>query len=75
MIASATPRDRSDIHALLEQVHLPIDGVDAHLPTMLVARADGRVVGTAALELYVDGACSGPLRSTRVGKASGSGIN
>jgi len=63
MIASATPRDLPDIHSLLTQVHLPIEGVDAHLPTMLVAREDGRLVGTAGLELYADGAL---LRSVAV---------
>src|SRR5262249_21525770 len=56
MIESATERDVPEILALLERLHLPIDGVDEHLATMLVAREGGHVVGTAALELYADGA-------------------
>jgi len=63
MIESATERDVPEILALLERLHLPIDGVDEHLATMLVAREGGHVVGTAALELYADGAL---LRSVAV---------
>jgi amino-acid N-acetyltransferase len=63
MIESATDRDLPEIHALLERLHLPLDGVDEHLPTMLVARDGEQVVGTAALELYADGAL---LRSVAV---------
>ena len=37
---------------LLEEVGLPPDGLANHLSTTLVARGDGRVVGSAALELY-----------------------
>jgi len=63
MIESATERDLPEIRALLELLHLPLAGVDDHLPTMLVARNDGQIVGTAALELYADGAL---LRSVAV---------
>ena len=63
MIESATRRDLPEIRALLDLVHLPLAGVDEHLPTMLVAREDGRIVGTAALEMYADGAL---LRSVAV---------
>jgi amino-acid N-acetyltransferase len=63
MIESATARDLPEIRALLEQLHLPLAGVDEHLPTMLVARIGEQVVGTAALELYSDGAL---LRSVAV---------
>jgi amino-acid N-acetyltransferase len=35
---------------------VPPDGVDDHVKTMLVAREDGHLVGTAGLELYDDGA-------------------
>jgi amino-acid N-acetyltransferase len=37
---------------LLEEARLPPDGLANHLSTTLVARRDGRVVGSAALELY-----------------------
>ena len=63
MIEPATDRDLLEIRSLLQRLHLPLDGVDDHVGTMLVAREDGRVVGTAALELYADGAL---LRSVAV---------
>ena len=63
MIEPATERDLPEIRALLERVHLPLAGVDEHLPAMLVARERGQIVGTAALELYADGAL---LRSVAV---------
>jgi amino-acid N-acetyltransferase len=63
MIESALPRDLPAIRALLERVQLPLAGVDEHLRTMLVAREGEQIVGTAALELYEDGAL---LRSVAV---------
>ena len=48
---------------MLERLHLPLDGVDEHVQTMLVAREGEQIVGTAALELYADGAL---LRSVAV---------
>ena len=36
--------------------HLPLDGVDAQLPTMVVAKDGSGVVGAAAVELHADGA-------------------
>lgn len=63
MIESATPRDLPEIRALLERLHLPLAGVDDHLATLLVAKEGGRLVGTAALELYADSAL---LRSVAV---------
>jgi N-acetylglutamate synthase-like GNAT family acetyltransferase len=38
MIESATEGDLPEIRAVLERLHLPLAGVDEHLPTMLVAR-------------------------------------
>jgi amino-acid N-acetyltransferase len=63
MIESATERDLPEIRALLERLHLPLAGVDEHVPTMLVARDGEQIVGTAALEMYADGAL---LRSVAV---------
>ena len=63
MIESATTRDLPEIRALLERLHLPLAGVDEHLQTVLVAREGAQIVGTAALELYADGAL---LRSVAV---------
>ena len=55
-IEPATERDLPEIRALLARLQLPLEGVDDHLATMLVAREDEEIVGTAALELYADGA-------------------
>jgi len=63
MIEAATERDLPHVCALLERLHLPLAGIEEHLPTILVAREGGRIVGTAALELYVDGVL---LRSVAV---------
>ena len=63
MIDSATAHDLPQIHALLERLSLPLAGVDAHLPTMLLAREAEQIIGTVALELYTDGAL---LRSVAV---------
>ena len=63
MIESATERDLPGIRALLERLQLPVAGVDERLPIMLVAREGEQIVGTAALELYADGAL---LRSVAV---------
>ncbi|MCA1652322.1 MAG: arsenic resistance N-acetyltransferase ArsN2 [Acidobacteria bacterium] len=62
MIEWATERDVPEIRGLLERLHVPLAGVDEHLP-MLVAKEGEHVVGTAALELYDDGAL---LRSVAV---------
>ena len=56
LIEPATSHDLPDVRALLESQHLPLDGVDELVPTMIVARDNGKVVGVAALELYADGA-------------------
>jgi amino-acid N-acetyltransferase len=63
MIESAKDRDLPEVRSLLQRLSLPLDGVDEHVKTMLVAREDGHIVGTAALELYEDGAL---LRSVAV---------
>lgn len=62
MIEAATKGDLPGICALLERLHLPLAGVDEHL-TLLVARDGEQIVGTAALELYAEGAL---LRSVAV---------
>jgi amino-acid N-acetyltransferase len=63
MIEPASERDLPEVRALLGRLHLPLVGVEEHLPTMLVAREGEEIVGTAALELYADGAL---LRSVAV---------
>jgi len=66
IIDAATQRDLAEVRTLLERNHLPLDGVDDLTDTMVVARDDAHVVGTAALELYADGAL---LRSVAVDPA------
>lgn len=69
------PAEEGDLPAvqqLLEAAHLPLDGVDTQLPTMVVAKDGNRVVGAAAVELYADGAL---LRSVVVSPlAQGQGL-
>ena len=48
----ATARDLSQVLILLDESGLPDAGLREHLATLLVARQGGRVVGSAALELY-----------------------
>lgn len=68
----ATPADGPAILDLLERSALPVDGVLDHLDTALVARDSGRVVGSAVLEIYRDGAL---LRSVAVdAELRGAGI-
>lgn len=55
-IGPAEQRDLSAVRQLLEAQHLPVDDVDEHLQTMVVARDGRTVVGAAAVELYADGA-------------------
>lgn len=60
------------VERLLESQHLPLDGVDAHVRTMVVAKSGKEVVGAAAVELYADGAL---LRSVVVSPhARGQGL-
>jgi amino-acid N-acetyltransferase len=59
----ATENDLAEVRRLLERQHLPIDGLDEHVGTMLIARDGAQIVGTAALEVYADGAL---LRSVAV---------
>ena len=52
MIRSAQPTDLPAIQALLTSHHLPLDDLAQHLATAVVAEEDGRLVATAALEVY-----------------------
>ena len=71
-IEPARGEDGPSILRLLSAAGLPIDGLLDHLDTAVVARAGGRVVGCAALEIYPDGAL---LRSVVVDAgAKGLGI-
>lgn len=62
-IEPAAADDAPAIVALLIQHRLPADGVGNRIDTTVVARHDGRLVGTAALEPYADGVL---LRSVAV---------
>jgi amino-acid N-acetyltransferase len=62
-IEAARAGDRPAIASLLTENGLPIDGLELALPTAVVARAGGRLVGCAAVEPY---APAGLLRSVCV---------
>jgi len=62
-ITDATPGDGDAIAALLQHAQLPTDDLAAHLATAFVARRGNQIVGSAALEVYSDGAL---LRSVAV---------
>lgn len=71
-IEAARAGDTEAVFRLLALHHLPPDGLASHLATTLVARQDGDVVGSAALEVYQDGAL---LRSVAVApEAQGHGL-
>jgi amino-acid N-acetyltransferase len=63
IIEPAGVQDLQAVHDLLARRNLPLDGVDDHVRTMLVAKDGSQIVGTAALELYSEGAL---LRSVAV---------
>lgn len=71
-IENATPEDAPAIDRLLERNALPTVGLAGHLATTLVARDNGSIVGSAALEIYRGGAL---LRSVVVdASVRGSGL-
>jgi amino-acid N-acetyltransferase len=55
-LVPAEARDLPAVRRLLDAQNLPLDGLEAHLETMIVARSGDEVVGAAAVELYADGA-------------------
>jgi amino-acid N-acetyltransferase len=58
-IERALPGDAPAVLRLLERNHLPLEG----LTDWITAREDGQIIGSAALEIYPDGAL---LRSVAV---------
>jgi amino-acid N-acetyltransferase len=65
IIDHASAEDSAVILGLLRQNRLPVDGLSDHLTTV-IAREDGRIVGSAALEMYAGHAV---LRSVAVNPA------
>ena len=71
-IQPAEKADLAAVRQLLEAERLPLDDLETHLKTMIVAKRDGEVVGASAVELYADGAL---LRSVVVSPlAQGQGL-
>jgi amino-acid N-acetyltransferase len=74
-IERAHARDADHVLRLVEESQLTTDGLLDHLATILVARRDNRIVGTAGLEIHSDGALlrslavSSDLRSRGLGTA------
>ena len=50
-IERAREQDADEVFRLLEADHLPVEGLRDHLATALVARPDGRIAGSAALQV------------------------
>ena len=73
-IERALDSDRSAIESLLTANGLPLDGLDIALPTAVVARGEGGVVGCAAFEpcgsvgLLRSVCVAAPLRGTGLGR-------
>jgi amino-acid N-acetyltransferase len=66
MTRAVEPARSADLDAVLSLLRdnaLPVDGLSDHLATTLVVRDGDRIVGSAALEVYGDGAL---LRSVAV---------
>ncbi len=55
-IERARPDDAQEVLGLLTRNHLPLDGLLDHLATTLVIRQNGQIIGSAALEVYTEGA-------------------
>ena len=51
-IQPARPDDAESIRALPQTCGLPVDDVESHLGSAVIARQKGIVVGSAALDLY-----------------------
>ena len=66
IVGKAFAEDSAVIRDLLQQNGLPVDGLADHLATTVVAREEGRIVGSAALEMYGEHAL---LRSVAVSPA------
>jgi amino-acid N-acetyltransferase len=62
-IERARTEDVDGVLALLTEQQLPLDGLREQVGSLLVVRKEGRIVGSAALEMYADGAL---LRSVAV---------
>jgi amino-acid N-acetyltransferase len=62
-VEPARPDDIDAVLQLLRDNALPVDGLSDHLSNTLVVRDGNRIVGSAALEVYGDGAL---LRSVAV---------
>jgi amino-acid N-acetyltransferase len=63
VITTARSSDLDAIERLLRHHGLPIDGLTAHVGSMVVARDNDRIVGSAAIEPYEEGVL---LRSVAV---------
>jgi len=71
-VGAATAGDLPEVRELLQAASLPVGGVDAAGVSLWVARDDGRIVGSAALEVH---ATAGVLRSVCVASpARGTGV-
>jgi amino-acid N-acetyltransferase len=74
-IGLAGAEDAEAVEHLLRQNSLPLDGLRDHLATAVVARQNDLIVGSAALEIYPEGALlrsvvvASDIRGRGLGKA------
>jgi amino-acid N-acetyltransferase len=73
-IEDAAASDRVAVLALLADAGLPADGLEQHFATAIVARRDGVVVGSAALEIYQHGALLRSVAVAAVARGTGLGV-
>jgi amino-acid N-acetyltransferase len=66
--------ETAELLCLLEENRLPREGLLPHLPTTLVARSGGRLVASAALEVYGDVALLRSLAVEEAHRGAGLGI-
>ncbi|MBI3189580.1 MAG: GNAT family N-acetyltransferase, partial [Ignavibacteriales bacterium] len=62
-IRTAEHKDLHNIHELLQQVSLPIEGISEHIHHFLVAVDEMKIIGTIGLEVYPP---AGLIRSAAV---------
>src|ERR1700681_2093161 len=66
-IERARAEDLDAVFGLLREHHLPLEGLEDHLATTIIAKQGGHILGAAALEVYAEGAL---LRSVAVAPAA-----
>lgn len=72
-IESLAQEDVAALFNLLQMSGLPVDGLDKHLHTALVAKSGDEIVGSAALEMYGGSALRRSVAVTEARRGTGMG--